>query len=141
MSVQSLEAERQAILDRIHSRRENYRRILHDGATLDKQPEMHAPHHQESSPIYAHSYQPMHQHLDSGFPRSTAMRMLMDHPLLVAAGVAAVVLIGPRRIMKTVATATATAGALTANNQSNMDMLGRLLTMAGAYAQGRSNTK
>jgi hypothetical protein len=65
------------------------------------------------------------------------MRVISDHPLLCALGVAAVVVIGPRRIAHTVTSSGALMGALSERNQLNIDMIGRLLSMVGAYTQAR----
>lgn len=145
---QSLEAERQSILDRMQMRRENYRRMLTDGAELDQIADFHpagdrhaiahaTPSAQtvRATPAYrpVRHAEPMH------FPRSTLMRTITEHPYLCALGVAAVVLIGPKRIARTVVGAGSTVSALAAGNQSNLDMVGKVLAMAGAYVQGRSN--
>jgi hypothetical protein len=133
MSLSSLEAERQSILDRMKMRRDTYRRMLTDGTDLNAEAVTRIASDGSPMTVYRHNPAPTH------FPRSTLMRTIMDHPFLCAVGVAAVVAIGPRRIIRTVTSSTAAVGALTAGNQSNIDMIGKLLTMAGAYAQGRSN--
>lgn len=133
MSLSSLEAERQSILDRMKMRRDTYRRMLTDGTDLDMEPVTRLTGTGLPVTVYRHDQTP------TRFPRSTFMRTIMDHPFLCAVGVAAVVAIGPRRIIRTVTSGTAAVGTLAAGNQSNIDMIGKLLTMAGAYAQSRSN--
>jgi len=136
MSGPSLESERQAILERMQMRRESYRRALTDGVDLDRIP---AEPGTTRSLAHAQQVHPIHRPVPTRFPRSTLMRVLIDHPVLCALGVAALVAIGPRRIVKTLATSATAVGTLTATNQSNVDLLGKVLTMAGAYVQGRTN--
>jgi len=153
MSGQSLEEERQNILHRMQVRREGYRRMLTNGGDIrsiaDVEPLLpgaakarlgHEGGPQTSWPTERHAvatYRPV----PARHPRSALMRVLMEHPLLCAAGVAAVVAIGPKRIVRTVMTGGTAASTLVASNQSNIDLLGRILTMAGAYVQGRTNDK
>lgn len=140
MSIHSLEAERQAILDRMKLRRENYRRMLTAGEELQHLPAGHNIHVEHS---FAHSLTPAQRSsatnnpVPASFPRSRLMRTLIDHPFYCALGVAAVVAIGPRRIGRSLASGGAVLTTLTARNQSNIDLVGRLLSMAGAYVQGR----
>ncbi len=137
MSGPSLEEERKAILERMQMRRESYRRALTDGVDLEQiraRPDNPRP----QQLVHAQPLYPTQRPVPTRFPRSTLMRVLMDHPFLCAVGVAALVAIGPRRIMKTVATGATAVGTLTANNQTNVDLLGKVLTMAGAYVQGRT---
>lgn len=143
MSIQSLEAERAAILERMKLRRENYRRILSGKEELQHLPPEHEIHVEHS---FAHSLTPVHRTppsvvrpVPTTFPRSQIMRTLINHPFYFAVGVAAVVAIGPRRIARSLATGSAALSTLAARNQSNIDVLGRLLTMAGAYVQGRGS--
>jgi hypothetical protein len=144
MSIQSLEAERQAILERMRMRRENYRRMLTDGDELGQIPVGQAIQVDHS---FAHSYTPAlrpvaaHQTVPDVFPRSTVVRTLMQHPMYVALGVAAILAIGPKRIMRTAVTGTTALATLTGRNESNADLVGRLITMAGAYLQGHSNSQ
>lgn len=154
----SLEAERQAILDRMQMRRESYRRMLTHGTDLDEpqladthQPGTHAagahavgehaasaPHALDPMPAQA-SHPVQYPAAPSQFPRSTLMRTMTEHPYLCALGVAAVVLIGPKRIARTVLGTGSTVSALAAGNQSHVDIAGKLLALAGAYVQGRSS--
>ena len=137
MSGPSLEEERKAILERMQMRRESYRRALNGGADLDQIPA--DPMATRALPAaHAQHVYPTHRPVPTRFPRSTVMRVLMDHPVLCALAVAALVAIGPRRIVQTVATGATAIGTLTANNQTNVDLLGKVLTMAGAYVQGRT---
>ena len=135
MSGPSLESERQAILERMQMRRESYRRALTSGVDLDQIP---ADPVATRSLVHAQQLYPTQRPVPTRFPRSTLMRVLIDHPVLCAVGVAALVAIGPRRIAKTVASGATAIGTLTANNQTNVDLLGKVLSMAGAYVQGRS---
>lgn len=164
MSGQSLEMERQAILDRMAMRRERYRLMLTDGVDLDDavvvEPHKataspypatqalgpgprgpHGPH----GPLYGAPGSRTYHRTGYGgaretslAPRNPVMQVLAEHPFLVALGVAAVVAIGPRRIMRTVATGGTALSAVMASNQTNVDLAGRLLTMVGAYVQGRT---
>lgn len=129
-SVSSLQTERDAILNRMHSRRSSYRRMLTGGTAIDDIPEAHRV---DGTHIYTYDHTP------ANVPRNPVMRAMGAHPVLVALGVVAIIAIGPRRIIRTLASGGAAAGVLSARNNSNMDMVGRLLTMAGTYAQGRSN--
>lgn len=133
MSIRSLEAERHSILDRMRVRRETYRRMLTEGLDVEQ-----AEMRQVGNPPATYTYHPVSSH----FPRSTLMRVISEHPFLCALGVAVIVAaIGPRRIARTVASGGAAMGALTTRSQSNIDMIGRLLTLAGAYARGRRKSR
>lgn len=137
----SLEEERQAILERMQMRRESYRRVLTGGGDLDQIPMepvgQTALTHARGA--HAPAYSPLARPIPTRFPRSTLMRVVTEHPLICALGVAAIVAIGPRRIMRTVATSGTALATLTARNQSNVDLIGKVLTMAGAYVQGRTD--
>ena len=141
----SLEEERQAILERMQMRRETYRRVLTGGGDLDQitvAPSGQAAlTHHVTHASHAQAYSPLARPIPTRFPRSTLMRVVTEHPLLCALGVAAIVAIGPRRIMRTVASSGTAVAALTARNQSNIDLLGKVLTMAGAYVQGRTDPR
>lgn len=150
-SFRSLEQEREAILDRMQMRREAYRRVLADGEDFRKitasrgdghaQTDVHAssrpgPDHDAArsvpdATVYTYSRAPSH------FPRTTVMRVVRDHPLLCALGVATVLAIGPRRIARSVVTGGAALGAVS-GNPSNVDAIGRLLSLASAYAQRKA---
>ena len=125
--VSSLQTERDSILSRMQARRAGYRHMLQDGS--DDIPEVH-----EVGDTHVYTYE------QPAFapPANPVLHVIKEHPLLCALGVAAVFAIGPKRIARTVMSGAAVAGTLSARNNSNVDMLGRLLTMAGAYAQGRS---
>jgi hypothetical protein len=156
MSRPSLEAERQNILHRMQMRREGYRRMLVNGGDLSSISDVEPlsenavgnPHTGHGSNVGAHAgwptarravatYRPAAAHNSRG----PLMRVLTEHPLLCALGVAAVVAIGPKRIARTVMSGGAAAGTMMTNNPSNIDLLGRILTMAGAYVQGRTTDK
>jgi len=135
MSAPSLERERQDILERMNARRETYRRMLNgdedtEHATVIDTKAGGNPGH--SRPVTA--YKPVHD----TYPRSAVTRVIKKHPLLCALGVAAVIAIGPKRIARTLLTSGTAVATLAARNQSNIDLLGKLMTMAGAYAQGRT---
>lgn len=148
-TVQSLEQERQAILDRMQMRREAYRRMLTNG-------EQFGARDSGTTAVEAHRSPGAARRLDQGdgaiadttvytyrrvpdtFPRTRLMQVVSEHPLLCAIGVAAVLAIGPRRIVRSVATSSAAVGAI-ATSQSKMDMIGRVLAIAGAFAQGKAN--
>ena len=77
-----LEEQRDALLARIHASRASYREQLHAMDAGNPSPSM-----QEL----------MHDPVNHPFPRSQSMRWLLSHPWLIAGGVAALVIIGPRR--------------------------------------------
>lgn len=123
-------------------RRESYRRALSDGVDLERLPADQAS--ASRSLVHVQQVYPTQRPVPTRFPRSALMRVLIEHPVLCAVGVAALVAIGPRRIVKTVAsgaTAVGTLTATTATSQSNVDLLGRVLTMAGAYMRSRTGDR
>ncbi len=77
-----LEEQRDALLARIHASRASYREQLHAMDVGDAGPSMK---------------ELMHDPVNHPFPRSQSMRWLLSHPWLIAGGVAALVIIGPRR--------------------------------------------
>jgi len=83
-----LEEQRDALLARIHASREAYRKQVQTVEVSTPAPTMHAL---------------MHEHDTHPFPRSQTMRWLLGHPLLIAGGVAALMVIGPRRAVNNVA--------------------------------------
>lgn len=80
----SLEEQRDALLQRIHASREEYRQQMHAVDAGRPTPTME---------------QMMHQPLKHPFPRSQTMRWLLAHPGLVGGTLAVAVLIGPRRVI------------------------------------------
>lgn len=139
-NAHSLEAERQAILERMQMRRESYRRVLSGGGDLER-----IPAEPVGNPALTHAhgsqtraYYQVSRPIPTRFPRSTLMRVVTEHPLVCALGVAAVIAIGPRRIVRTVTASGTALTTLSTRNQSNIDLLGKLLAMAGAYVQGRA---
>jgi len=141
MSVHSLEIERQQILERMHARRDDYRRALLSGGDIDEVAtgrhavlESHVAGSRRPLPVQRISYSTPH---DSSMPGNPVMRAIKQHPVLCALGVAAVFALGPKRIARSVMTSGASLTALTTRNLSNVDMLGRLLTLAGTYVQDR----
>lgn len=143
MSGHSLEAERQAILDRMQARRERYRRMLIDGTDLDEaivvEPHALTAYPPEHSAAHAGAPvpRPAYRTVPAAGRHGPVVQALMQHPFLVALGVAALVAVGPRRIARAVTTG-GTALSTLVGNQSSVDLAGRLLTMAGAYVQGRT---
>lgn len=164
MSIHSLEAERQAILDRMQRTREGYRSMLNGRE--------HAVSHQQHSSypavsgghgamVPAHHQQPhAHTHASSQLnfahlaqflPRSGSMRVLTDHPVLCALAVAAVVAIGPKRIVRSAQSAMHSAqnvmnsgtkvANLTVRNQANIALLMQLVTMVTDVLQRRNSTR
>ena len=84
----SLEEQRDALLARIHTSRDAYR------------VQVHAVDAGKPTP----SLQQMMREPDKHpFPRSQTMRWLLGHPWLIAGGVAAVAIIGPRRTVNGIA--------------------------------------
>lgn len=122
MSGHSLEDERQAILDRMAASRERYRRMLHN------QPEVIVNEHH---PVGRHAVYALP---DDRFPRSTAMRWVAQHPVLCAAAIAAVVVIGPARIARTAMKGGSAATSLTLRNSPNIDTIGRLISIVADVA-------
>ena len=80
-----LEEQRDALLARIHASRASYREQLHAMDAGDPGPDMK---------------ELMHDPVNHPFPRSQSMRWLLSHPWLIAGGVAALVIIGPRRAIR-----------------------------------------
>jgi hypothetical protein len=139
MSLHSLESERNAILNRMQMSRSGYRHMLGDD-----EDEMHAaaadlrtaspsgsPHH----PAYVDS------HVRHRFPRSATMKLLTRHPFACALAVAAVVVIGPRRIMRTALKSGPAVTALTLRNPANVDMISRVLALVGQQVAQRTRAR
>jgi hypothetical protein len=84
-----LEEQRDALLARIHASREAYRQQMHAVEVSTPAPTMSGLMH--------------HDTLAHPFPRSQSMRWMLGHPLVIAGGVAALMIIGPRRIVNGVA--------------------------------------
>lgn len=83
-----LEEQRDALLARIHASREAYRTQMHAVEISTPAPTMH---------------ELLHDTQTHPFPRSQTMRWLLGHPMLIAGGVAALLVIGPRRAVNGVA--------------------------------------
>jgi hypothetical protein len=83
-----LEEQRDALLARIHASREAYRQQMHAVEVPQPTPTMH---------------ELMDNRHVQPFPRSQTMRWLLGHPLVIAGGVAALLVIGPRRVVNGVA--------------------------------------
>jgi hypothetical protein len=140
-TVRSLEQERQAILDRMQLRREAYRRMLAGGedfqmvtASRGDKPNgsAYAGNGGETAGTTVYTY----TQVPDAFPRSRMMQVVSRHPLLCALGVAAVLAIGPRRIVRSVSTSRLALGAIAAD-PSRLNMIGRVLELAGTYAKRR----
>ena len=101
--LSSLEQERQALLEQIHASRAAYRRML---GQYDE-----PGHPQEGGHAVSHVHHARHlRGMPSGFPRSTTMRWIVSHPYAIAgaaAGLAALIAIGPRRVLTVVRSAPA----------------------------------
>jgi len=121
--MNSLEEERQAILDRMESSREHYRRMLLN------EPEVHASEHH---PPERHA---SHVMVSEEFPRSRAMRWMMQHPFLCITAVAAIVMIGPARLTRTALKGGKTTGAVVKRSPSKIEAIARLAMAAASIAQ------
>jgi hypothetical protein len=84
-----LEEQRDALLARIHASREAYRQQMRAVEASAPAPTTYELTH--------------HDTLTHPFPRSQTMRWMLGHPLLIAGGVAALLVIGPRRAVNGVA--------------------------------------
>jgi hypothetical protein len=80
----SLEDERRALLEQIHSSRETYRRMLTGSDSRSRSRKL------MGSSTAAGVHQPQH------FPRSMTMRSIMEHPYMSAAAVTAIAMLGTR---------------------------------------------
>jgi hypothetical protein len=136
MSLHSLESERNSILDRMQMSRTGFRHMLsddedevhHAAADLRDVPASASPHH----PAYVQTQ------ARRTFPRSATMKLLTRHPFACALAVAAVVVIGPRRLVRTAVKSGGTVSALTLRNQANVEMISRLIALVGQqFAQRR----
>lgn len=142
-TVQSLEQERQAILDRMQMRRESYRRMLVEGEDFRKVSMSHDGMQGDHISGYARSSAGSTPHSTAVYsytramPRTKLMQVVSEHPVLCALGVATVLAIGPRRLVRSVASSGAALSAVTMD-QSRMDMLGRVLSLVGSITQRRS---
>jgi hypothetical protein len=81
------------------------------------------------------------QYQTQATPVEAALGWAKEHPLLCAAAVGAVIAIGPRRVVRTLATSGGALTALTLRNPSNIDALARLISKVGAYLQQKSAQK
>ncbi|RJG06702.1 hypothetical protein D3870_12395 [Noviherbaspirillum cavernae] len=158
--AQFLESERESILSRMQASRDEYRRIMTDepgGAyvperTVSRDPRLHAAeltdsssssgsrHVQRFSASLADPSQRAHPYKTAANNAAmAAVGWVKEHPLLCAAAVAAVVVIGPRRVARSTVAGTSALLALTLRNPQNIDTVTRLISTAAAYVQrGRS---
>jgi hypothetical protein len=162
MNLEALEAERQAILSRMETSREHYRRMLmgeSNDTTQSRASNGHAA--ADAAPntsYYGHNSDGMYGHGQSdaagldmnrlqdgaAIAADAAFAWVKQHPVLTAAAVAAIVAIGPRRIMKSLAaggTALGAAGAVALRNPQNIDLITRLFSTAAAGLQQRTNAR
>ncbi|WP_151447139.1 hypothetical protein [Lacisediminimonas profundi] len=99
----SLEQERQALLEQIHASRAAYRRML---GQYDE-----PGHPDEGGHAVSHIHHAQHlRGMPGEFPRSSTMRWIVSHPYAIAgaaAGLAALIAIGPRRVLTVVRSAPA----------------------------------
>lgn len=123
MSLQSLESERQSILRRMQMSRSGYRHMLMEDTASDH--DKPAAHYAEEARALA-----MPQEEARQFPRSVTMRLITRHPFALALAVTALVVIGPRRIMRFAARGSTTATAMSLRNRDNIDLVSRLLALA-----------
>jgi hypothetical protein len=139
MSLQSLESERNAILNRMQMSRTGFRHKL-----ADDEDEVHyaaedlrttSPSGSLHHPAYV-AARGRHR-----FPRSATMKLITQHPFACALAVAAVVVIGPRRIMRTALNSGTAVTALTLRNQANVDMIGRVLALVGQQVAQRRQAR
>jgi hypothetical protein len=139
MSLHSLESERNSILERMQMSRSDYRHMLSD----DEDEVRHAVANLHDEPASASPLHPAYVQTRARppFPRSVTMKLLTRHPLACALAVAALVVIGPRRIVRTAVKSGGTVGALTLRNQANVDMISRLIALAGQQIAQRSRTR
>ena len=139
MSLHSLESERNSILDRMQMSRTGFRHMLSDDedearqavADMRHAPASASPHH----PAYvATQARPR-------FPRSATMKLISRHPFACALAVAAVVIVGPRRIVRSAANGGSAVTALTLRNQANVDMISRLIALVGQQLAQRNRAR
>jgi len=136
MSLHSLESERNSILDRMQMSRTGFRHMLSD----DEDEVRHAAADLRQAPASASPLHPAYAQAQvrRGFPRSATMKLLTRHPFACALAVAAVVVIGPRRLVRTAVKSGGTVSALTLRNQANVEMISRLIALVGQqFAQRR----
>jgi len=127
MSIQSLESEREAILQRMHMSRNGYRHMLMEdsGADHDKP----ATHFAEEA--YLGPDAVMERQRPRGrFPRSMTMRLITRHPVACALAAATLAVLGPRRIMRIATRGSTKATRLALRNRDNIQLLGRVATVA-----------
>lgn len=121
----SLEDERRALLEHIHSTRAAYRRMLTETDEAE-----HG--HNESR----HMRTP-----DPAFPRSMTVRWVMQHPYAIAGGVAVAVLLAPRAVrMVTRLRYMTMRGPVTAGNTGNPFFARSAAAAPSAPAYGRTDT-
>jgi hypothetical protein len=144
MSAEGLEQQRRAILDRMQLRRDNYRRMLQENAPLEHLPDGEdlAPHVVTDAGVVAPLVAvPDIPEAPDTFPRSALMRVVSNHPIYWALGIATVVALGPRRIGRTVSKGANSVANATVRNSTAVDLLSGLLSLAGAYMRGRSGRR
>ncbi|NEX60348.1 hypothetical protein [Noviherbaspirillum galbum] len=120
----SLEEERQKILDRMQASREQYRRMLLN------QPEVVVNRQHPVGHHAAYALPPK-----AMMPRNSALRWMAQHPVVCAAAVAALIAVGPKRIARAAAQGSNAATNLTLRNPSNIDAITRLITLVADIVQ------
>jgi hypothetical protein len=138
MSLHSLESERNSILDRMQMSRTGFRHMLAD----DEDAPRHAADDLRHAPASASPLHPAYVQTQARrpFPRSATMKLITRHPFACALAVAAVVVIGPRRLVRTAAKSGGAVSALTLRNQANVEMISRLIALVGQQLAQRSRT-
>jgi hypothetical protein len=149
ISTQSLEAQRQSLLSRMEANREQYRRMLMDNpdgpvydtpgrrlrASGDGRGGQYGSSEQYGGSQYADDRYTRAAYEHGPSPAIQALRWVQEHPLLCAAAVAAVVAIGPRRIVKTAVTSGTALTALMLRNQQNINSIVRVISQVAGYVQ------
>ncbi len=139
MSIQSLESERQAILHRMHMSRSSYRHLLMDDSAADH--DKPATHFADQPP-YSGAYSAPSVTQGSGrsvvlredrFPRSATMRVITRHPVACSVALAALLVIGPRRMLRMARSGSSRVTEVTRRNRDNFGMLARVAKLALPY--------
>jgi len=153
----ALEEERQSILRRMRASRAEYKRVLSEDNYHLPQHDQYAAHldmhatqaHYRKADTSGHASQSsssdtdnvIHHHSLHSTPAqiaSTALHWIRRHPFLCAAGVAAVVALGPGRIARKAMKGGAALGILTLRNTKNSDAITLLLSTAASYLKRKS---
>jgi len=128
MSIQSLESERQSILQRMQMSRDGYRHML----TEDTGEVRNKPAFRFSSPVQYGSDVAANPAADK-FPRSMTMRVLTRHPVACSVAVALLLFVGPRRMARASRRSASKVTEVTARNRDNLAMVGRGVKLAAQF--------